>query len=196
MRLVVYVISILLLIVATWIVFRVVVRRDYRRKGRLNLLSGFLELVVWGLYMGFPYLYNPPQWALFWQDAAVGAPLRIVGLICIVGGLALAFGTMLWFGLGRAFGRRVDRLVQVGPYRFSRNPQLVAGSLLVIGSVVLWPSWYALGWAALYAFVAHMMVLTEEEHLGAIYGAEYVRYCALVPRYLGLRREPQEHSYD
>ena len=188
MRLVGYLVSVLLLVVATWIVFRVVVRRDYQRKGRLTLLSGFLELVVWGLYMGFPYLYNPPQWAWFWQDAAVGASLRIVGVICIVCGLVLAFGTMLWFGLGRAFGRRVDGLVQAGPYRFTRNPQLVAGSLLMVGSVVLWPSWYALGWAALYAFVAHTMVLMEEEHLGNVYGQEYARYCARVPRYLGGRR--------
>jgi protein-S-isoprenylcysteine O-methyltransferase Ste14 len=190
MTLAVYLVSLFLLACATWITFRVVVRRDYRRKGRLGLLSGALELLVWGLYMGFPYLYNPPEWARFWsRDVPVGVPLRIVGLILILGGLVLAFGTMLWFGLGRAFGRRVDGLVLAGPYRFTRNPQLVGGSLLVIGSVVLWPSWYALGWAALYGFLAHRMVLTEEEHLGAVYGAEYERYCARVPRYLGLRRE-------
>jgi protein-S-isoprenylcysteine O-methyltransferase Ste14 len=193
MSLVVYLVSLFLLVVVTWVVFRIVVRRDYRRKGQLTLLSGFLELLVWGLYMGFPYLYNPPEWAWFWsRDVPVGTPLRIVGVILILGGLVLAFGTMLWFGLGRAFGRRVDRLVRAGPYRFTRNPQLVGGSLLVIGSVVLWPSWYALGWTALYGFVAHMMVLAEEEHLGVAYGAEYARYCARVPRYLGLRRQPQE----
>ena len=64
----------------------------------------------------------------------------------------------------------------------------MAGSLLVLGSSVLWPSGYALGWAVLYGFLAHTMVLTEEEHLRAVYGEEYARYCARVPRYLGLRR--------
>jgi protein-S-isoprenylcysteine O-methyltransferase Ste14 len=191
MGLVAYLVSLFLLACVSSIVFRLVVRRDYRRKGRLTLLSGALELLVFVLYMGFPYLYNPPAWAWFWSpDVPVGTPLRIAGVICILCGMALAFGTMLGFGLGRAFGRRVTGLIQAGPYRFTRNPQLVGGSLLVIGSAVLWPSWYALGWAALYGFVAHVMVLTEEEHLRAAYGAQYVEYCAHVRRYLGVRRAP------
>lgn len=189
MKLIVYFISVLLLVVVTFVVFRIFARRDYQRKGRLTPLSGFLELLIWGLYMSFPYLYNPSEWVWFWSpDVPVGAPPRIIGVICIVVGLVSAFGTMLWFGLRRAFGLEVDKLIQIGPYRFTRNPQLVGGSLLVIGSFVLWPSWYALGWVVLYGFVAHMMVLTEEEHLRDVYGEEYVRYCERVPRYLGLRR--------
>jgi protein-S-isoprenylcysteine O-methyltransferase Ste14 len=189
MKLIVYFISVLLLVVITFVVFRIFARRDYQCKGRLTPLSSFLELLIWGLYMSFPYLYNPSEWAWFWcPDMPVGAPLRIIGVICIVVGLLSAFGTMLWFGLRRAFGLEVDKLIQIGPYRFTRNPQLVGGSLLVIGSFVLWPSWYALGWVVLYGFVAHMMVLTEEEHLRDVYGEEYVRYCERVSRYLGLRR--------
>jgi protein-S-isoprenylcysteine O-methyltransferase Ste14 len=139
--------------------------------------------------MSFPYLYNPPEWAWFWsQDVPVGAPLRTIGMLCIVVGLVSAFGTMLWFGLRRAFGLGVDRLVQTGPYRLTRNPQLVGGSLLAIGSFALWPSWYGLGWVALYGFVAHLMVLTEEEHLRDVYGEDYVRYCERVPRYIGIPR--------
>jgi protein-S-isoprenylcysteine O-methyltransferase Ste14 len=95
---------------------------------------------------------------------------------------------MFWFGLRRAFGLEVNALKQTGPYRVTRNPQIVGGSLLVIGSAVLWPSWYALGWAVLYAVVAHMMVFTEEEHLRAVFGQEYELYCERVPRYLGFPR--------
>jgi protein-S-isoprenylcysteine O-methyltransferase Ste14 len=139
--------------------------------------------------MGFPYIYNPPEWASFWsRDVPVDTPLRVIGVICIVLGLALALGTMFWFGLRRAFGLQVNLLKQTGPYRVTRNPQIVGGSLLVIGSAVLWPSWYALGWVVLYAIVAHMMVFTEEEHLRAVFGQEYERYCKRVPRYLGFPR--------
>ena len=81
---------------------------------------------------------------------------------------------------------KVKGLVQSGPYRVTRNPQLVGGSLLVIGVVVLWPSCCALGWVVLYGVVAHMMVLTEEEHLRDVFGEEYERYCGRVPRYLGI----------
>ena len=186
MQVVVYSVSAFLLIVIAFVIFRVVVRRDYQRKGRLTLVSSFLELLVWGLYMGFPCLYNPPEWAWFWSpNVPVSAFARVVGLLCIVVGLASAFGTMLWFGLRRAFGLRVKGLVQSGPYRVTRNPQLVGGSLLVIGAVVLWPTCYALGWVVLYGIVAHMMVLTEEEHLRDVFGEEYERYCGRVPRYLG-----------
>jgi protein-S-isoprenylcysteine O-methyltransferase Ste14 len=61
--------------------------------------------------------------------------------------------------------------------------------LLVIGAVVLWPSCYALGWVVLYGIVAHMMVLTEEDHLRDVFGEEYERYCGRVPRYLGILQE-------
>jgi protein-S-isoprenylcysteine O-methyltransferase Ste14 len=182
-------ISALLLAGIAFVVFRVALRRDYRRRGRLTPVSSALELLVWGLTMAFPSLYNPPQWARFWwPDVPVEAPLRVVGVSCTVLGLVSAFGSMLWFGLRRALGLEADRLVQTGPYRFTRNPQLVGGALLVIGPAVLWPSLYALGWILLYGFVAHMMVLTEEECLLAVYGEEYARFCERVPRYLGLRR--------
>jgi protein-S-isoprenylcysteine O-methyltransferase Ste14 len=183
----VYIVSAFLLIVAAFAVFRVVVRRDYRQKGRLTPLSGFLELLIWGLYMGFPYLYNPPQWVWFWSgDVPVGTPLRVSGMVCIGAGFVLAFGTMAWFGMRRAFGLEVNALIQTGPYRLTRNPQIIAGVLLVFGTAVLWPSWYAVGWVVLYAFVAHPMVLTEEEHLRVVFGEEYARYCERVPRYLPL----------
>jgi protein-S-isoprenylcysteine O-methyltransferase Ste14 len=186
---VVYFTSAFLLIIIAFTIFRIFVRRDYQRKGQLTLVSSFLELLIWGLYFGFPYIYNPAEWVYFWsRDVPVSAPVRAAGLICITVGLALAFGTMFWFGLRRALGLRVNGLIQRGLYRVTRNPQLVGGSLLVIGTVVLWPSWYALGWAALYGIVGHLMVITEEEHLREVYGEEYERYCERVPRYLGLRR--------
>lgn len=187
MELVVYIVAAVLLAVAAFVVFRILVRRDYERQGRLTVLASFLELLVWGSYMSFPYLYNPRQWVSFWsQEVPVSTPARVVGVICVTVGLVSAFGTMLWFGLRRAFGLQVKGLIQGGPYRMTRNPQLVGGSLLVLGTVVLWPSWYAAGWAVLYGVVGHLMVLTEEEHLQKVFGEEYVRYCQRVPRYVGL----------
>ena len=188
MEIVIYFIAAGLLLGIAFVVFRVFVRRDYQRKGRLTQLSSLLELFAWGLVMGFPSLYNPPGWAAFWSsDVPVTTPLRIAGITCITVGLVSAFGTMIWFGMRRAFGLEVNRLVQSGPYELSRNPQVVAGSLLIIGTIALWPSWYALGWAVLYGGVAHMMVVTEEEHLREVFEQEYIRYCERVPRYLGFR---------
>ena len=189
MKAVVYIVAALLLVIVAFIVFRILVRRDYQQRGRLTLFTGFLELLVWGLYMSLPYLYNPPQWVLFWScKAPVGKYVRVIGMVLTVIGLVSAFATMLWFGLRRAFGLQVEGLVQSGLYGVTRNPQLVTGSLMVIGTAMLWPSWYAAGWVVLYGVVGHLMVVTEEDHLREVYGEEYERYCEQIPRYVGLWR--------
>jgi len=59
---------------------------------------------------------------------------------------------------------------------------------MVVGVGWLWPSAYALGWAALWAVLGHWMVVTEEEHLERTLGQAYREYCARVPRYCGLGR--------
>ena len=43
-----------------------------------------------------------------------------------------------------------------------------------------------MGWVFLIVAMTHMMVLTEEEHLYAIFGEAYERYCKQVPRYTGV----------
>jgi len=55
---------------------------------------------------------------------------------------------------------------------------------------VSWPSWYPLGWAPLFAALAHMMVLAEEDHLLATHGDRYAADSRRVPRYVGrVRRQ-------
>lgn len=185
----IYFLAAFLLLTFAYGTFRIFVRRDYQGKGRLTPLSSLLELLVWGFYMAFPYTFNPPDWPYFWSFT--GTTTQVVGLVVIILGMILAFGTMLWFGLRRAFGLEISALIQWGPYRLSRNPQIVGGSWMVIGVALQWPTWYSLGWVFMYAAVAHMMVLTEEEFLQDVFGQEYERYCERVPRYLGLQRKPQ-----
>lgn len=103
-------------------------------------------------------------------------------MICL--GFIVAFGTMAWFGIGKAFGLKVEEITKQGPYKFSRNPQILGGYLLVIGTVLQWPSFYALGWLVMYGILSQWMVMTEEEHLGRVFGEDYQRYCSKIPRYL------------
>jgi protein-S-isoprenylcysteine O-methyltransferase Ste14 len=180
----VYFLSAFGLLLLAYLVFRVIVRRDYRRRGRLTPLSSMLDLLVWSVLIFFPYTYNQASWPWFWLYT--GSISQILGFILIVAGLALAFVTMFWFGLRRAFGFQVSELIRVGPYRFSRNPQIVGGALMVLGVGLQWPSIYTLGWLLLFAVVSHLMVLTEEEHLLRVFGEAYREYCAEVPRYVGL----------
>lgn len=91
---------------------------------------------------------------------------------------------MAWFGLQWAFGLEVKGLICEGPYRITRNPQVLGGYFLVIGTTVQWPSWYGLGWIILYGLIMHWMVITEEEYLQGIFGKAYKVYCEQTPRYL------------
>jgi protein-S-isoprenylcysteine O-methyltransferase Ste14 len=173
-----------LLLFAYW-TFRRIVRHRYLQKGKLNLFASLLQLLVFVAYFGFPTLFNPPKWYLFWQYQ--GEPdvlLHFSGLVLICLGILVAFGTMGWFGLKKAFGIDTGGLTKDGPYRFSRNPQIIGGFLLVCGSFLQQPSWSMLGWATIYGIIAHWMVVTEEEHLSQIFGEEYTTYCTSVPRYI------------
>ncbi len=184
-----YLISGLGLIGLGFIVFRVFVRRDYRRNGQMGSLSAFLQLLIWGLCFSFPYVYNPPDWAWFWSHESPFSPLvRFIALISIGMGCVIVTIAMTGLGMDSTFGH-ADRLKQTGLYRVTRNPQIMGCTPVILGLALLWPSWYAVGWVVLFGAVIHMMVLTEEEHLRRVFGAKYGRYCAHVPRYLGWLRD-------
>ena len=189
MDLVVILVLGLLLLAGAYLVFRVLVRHDYRHRGHLSLFSSLMELLIWMLFIFFPYLYNPSDWALVWLgDIPVSQPVNILGSIIMVGGILIAAVSMAWLGIRKSFGRDVEGLQVSGPYRLSRNPQIVGGVLMVLGVATLWPSWYALGWLSMFGAISHMMVSTEEEHLNNVFGQDYVQYCQRVPRYLGIAR--------
>ena len=177
--------SAVLLLCFAVLVFRVVVRRSYREFGYLKPLPSLLQLAVFLGYFSFPEIFAPPGWAWFWHlNGTAPEWLQIVGLILIAMGFLIAFGTMAWFGMGRAFGRVVEGLVQSGPYKWSRNPQVVGGLLLPLGTALQSPSLYGLGWLLMYGVIMHWMILTEEEHLEAQFGEEYRAYHSKIPRYL------------
>lgn len=175
----------LLLMVFAYTVFRRIVRRDYEARGRLGAFASALQLIVFMAFFSFPELYNPPRWLYFWKVTnPANSALQLAGLVLILTGFVVAFGTMAWFGIRRAFGVHVDKLMNHGPYGLSRNPQIIGAYLLVIGTALQWPSLYALGWLLMFAVISHWMVITEEGHLARVFGEEYEKYCSEVPRYL------------
>lgn len=185
-----YSISLLLMFAAVWVIFRRIVRRDYKENGRLTPLSFFYQLLIWGLFFAIPCIYNPIRWA--WTQSEISHALPILGRTgwaCVWIGVAVVVSAMFWLGLPRSFGQKRPGLETSGPYRVTRNPQIMGGALLVIGCVLLWPSLYMVGWLALFATMTHLMVLAEEEHLHRRNGEGYERYCKQVPRYLGFTRK-------
>ena len=186
MRTAPYLVTALSLLAATLVVFRAFVRHDYLTRGRLTLRSTVLEWVVFFSWGWFTWV----DWPRAFPPREVDPVLVTVGLVGIAVGMTGLFAGIAYLGFARSNGLAPDLLQRSGPYRLSRNPQVIACTVAVIGYALLWPSWHTLGWIALYAAMVHTMVLTEEEHLLDLHGEAYARYRAQVPRYLGLRRRP------
>ncbi|WP_313224704.1 methyltransferase family protein [Stutzerimonas nitrititolerans] len=99
---------------------------------------------------------------------------------------------MLWAGLlmlwrkttVNPYGKPV-RLLEEGPFRFSRNPIYLADSLIYCGIALLWGSLWP--WLLL-PLVIHVMqravIRHEERLLVQLFGEAYRSYCARVRRWL------------
>ena len=77
-----------------------------------------------------------------------------------------------------------DGFVPAGPYRFTRNPQYVGDTALLLGLGIVANSellWVTHALAALCFIVAP---LSEEAWLAEQYGEEYERYRRKTPRFL------------
>ena len=182
MQTVLYLVCAVLLLFAAHFIFNRVVAKDYLNRGRLGWLASTLQLLVFGAFFCFPYLYMPPEWA--WDWLPNGTWNRLASLVLVSLGMLGAFGTMFWFGLRRAFGLELKGIVHTGPYRYTRNPQMVGGWVMVLGVFLYQPSLYNLGWVLIWAAIGHWMVANEEIHLLRVFGEEYKHYCEKTPRYL------------
>lgn len=182
MGLAVKLITALLLLLAAFATFRIFVRRDYRKKGRLSLFSSFLQLLLFVLHGLSAYVYVGSS------QVDGDSPFFILAIILMVTGVALLAFVMITPGMGDVVGLKVVGLKTSGFYRYTTNPQIVTGSLFYIGYAILWPSWTGLVWVGLFWILLHVMVLTEEEHLRRTFGEEYERYWERTPRYFGFRK--------
>lgn len=179
-----YFVSALLVLVVTFIVFRVAVRRDYKRSGRLTWLSTLLEYAAILAWVIFGSLNIPRGW----PAVQVGPVQEIVGWVLFIGGWPVTLTGFFRLGVRRSHGLQVAGLRQTGLYRLTRNPQVVAFLAAMIGYLLLWPTWRNVGVLILIIVLCHVMILTEEEHLRDVFGEEYEGYCGRVPRYIRLFR--------
>ncbi len=88
--------------------------------------------------------------------------------------------------LRRAWGMRTDQLITTGPYAYSRNPQLIGWALVLLGTAVAGRSSAALALTAIYWMGCVFTIRAEEQALERVFGNEYRRHRAAVPRYIGL----------
>ena len=84
----------------------------------------------------------------------------------------------------RGMERLPDRILQSGPYAFTRNPMYLGHLIFMFGLALVTRS--KLAWLILLANAPwfHMRVLEDEERLRERFGAEYEDYCLRVKRWI------------
>jgi protein-S-isoprenylcysteine O-methyltransferase Ste14 len=109
----------------------------------------------------------------------LGNPVFIVGLVLV--GLGLIGLVKALFDFRSA---PPDQPVTHGIYRFSRHPQIIASSIVILGSTIAIGSWLALFLFILARIFLHANLVAEEEVCLREFGDAYLRYMERVPRYL------------
>ena len=173
----------LILLIVAILAFYLPIRQDYLRNGKLSWFSTTLELLILAGHANLLYLSSDLPWPELPPLPEIGAwRFTLLGLMTLGGILTLTF--MAYLGFIAAFGQKTNELRQSGPYRWTRNPQLLAYYIVVIGFALLYPSLESAAWVLLYGIIAHVMIKTEEEHLLNVFGTSYLEYCDRVPRYI------------
>jgi protein-S-isoprenylcysteine O-methyltransferase Ste14 len=135
--------------------------------------------VAWNLHRRYDTTlgFALPEWT-----RALGIALLAAGgtlaLACIATFVTRGEGTPAPFDPPRQF-------VAAGPYKFVRNPMYIGGCLMLFGSGLYEQSPAILLFALPWLLFAHIFViLYEEPHLRATFGAPYDAYCSSVHRWL------------
>lgn len=119
--------------------------------------------------------------------------IRYSGIIPMITGIVLYIaGATGFVEKGKGTPAPIDPprlLVTSGPYRFTRNPMYLGGTLILLGEAVLFESAILLAYL-LFIFLAFdlFVILYEEPHLRKVFGSAYEEYCRNVPRWLPFRR--------
>jgi protein-S-isoprenylcysteine O-methyltransferase Ste14 len=77
-----------------------------------------------------------------------------------------------------------ERILDVGPYRYTRNPMYLGHIIFLVGLAITFWSWFALILLAMRAIWFHCRVLHDETRLAWAFGADYDAYRTRVKRWI------------
>ena len=81
--------------------------------------------------------------------------------------------------------RPAEKLVKTGPFAYSRNPIYLANVVIVAGLAMISGSlWYLMLAFVVFLLIQELAIKREEKHLAARFGDDWLRYRAVVRRWL------------
>jgi protein-S-isoprenylcysteine O-methyltransferase Ste14 len=124
-----------------------------------------------------------------WPDASLVLGGRVLGPVLVATGFIL-FGwcVALFARVGKGTLAPWDptrRLVASGPYRYTRNPMILAVAAMLAGQALIFGSAALATWCVVFVIVNHVYFLAvEEPGLERRLGEAYLEYKGRVPRWL------------
>lgn len=163
---------------ATMLFAIVVVGLLFARRPASATASGLGPRVagVLGTYLSVGILLLPAAHIAPW--------LRGIGTALILGGMAVAFYSLIWLGRSVSLVAEARKLVTGGPYAVVRHPLYLGEEIAILGVVLQYLSFWALLILALQVFCQLYRMSCEELVLGNTfpdYGAYKSRTFRLVP---------------
>ena len=101
------ILSAILILVLAFVIFRVIVRRDYRKKSKLGWFATFMEFVIFAVHINSAYLFLPAEWPII-PELPDNRFQVILGLSLSSIGLLLALFAMGYLGFKKALGQTVN----------------------------------------------------------------------------------------
>ena len=141
-------------------------------------------------FIGFMLVFLPSRvlsWSGIVRPENIGVA-QLAGVIVGATGALLALWCIFTFNFsGRGTPAPFDPprlLVDVGPYRYVRNPMYFGAGLALAGAALFYQSWALLLYIGVFALITHLFVtLYEEPTLRRTFGDAYARYCERTRRW-------------
>jgi protein-S-isoprenylcysteine O-methyltransferase Ste14 len=159
------------------------VKRDYESQRHLSPTSSAFG---WTLYLTHAALTvvtsHRSRGSLPIGDVRLSVP---GGALVLFGVVTFRSGVREFRSFEQASGMETGNLVTSGPYRYSRNPQIVGWLLGLLGVALTYRSFQGLILVAAFLLLHRLYFEIEEQHLERTFGEEYRRYKASTPRFFG-----------
>jgi protein-S-isoprenylcysteine O-methyltransferase Ste14 len=163
------------------------VRADYRQEVALRISAVAALSLLYSAHFAIVVLAAAAsRWHLSIDRGigiGLGVPLLTVGSVLYVGAVAS------FRSLPRMCGLDTNRLVTTGVYRWSRNPQNLGWTLVLVGIAFISRSGLVFLLAALFWLAFLLYLPTEEQFLERIFGDQYRQYRSWSHRYFGAPRK-------
>lgn len=122
-------------------------------------------------------LYTRSAWN---DDLIINEIMEIIGVVLIVLCIAGRCWSILYIG-----DKKNKKLVDQGPYRYTRNPLYFSSAIGLAGFGFMFESFFLGAIMFLYTWLSFKYVAAKEAaDLRRIFGDEYVKYCDKVPEFI------------